>query len=83
MNSEHQIKVFTTPVCPYCHTLKTFLEDNGFGYEEIDVSQDEEGKKEMIEKSGQMGVPVIEIDGEAVVGFEREKIIKLLGMEEE
>ena len=83
MNNDHKIKVFTTPVCPYCHTLKIFLEDNGFEYEEIDVSQDEEGKKEMVEKSGQMGVPVVEIDGEVVVGFEREKIIKLLGIEDE
>jgi len=72
------IKVFSAPGCPYCHTLKEFLKQNGIEFEDIDVSKDENALKEMIEKSGQMGVPVIEIDGEIVVGFDKEKISELL-----
>lgn len=76
-----KIKVFSSPICPYCTTLKEFLKERGVEFEEIDVSQDEKAIKEMVEKTGQMGVPVMEIDGEIVVGFDREKIIKLLKLE--
>jgi len=76
-----KIKVFSSPICPYCTTLKEFLKERGVEFEEIDVSQDEKAMKEMVEKTGQMGVPVMEIDGEIVVGFDREKIIKLLKLE--
>ena len=75
------IKVYSSSVCPYCVTLKEFLKERGVEFEEIDVSQDEKAMKEMVEKTGQMGVPVIEIDGEIVVGFDREKIIKFLKLE--
>ena len=68
-------------MCPYCTTLKEFLKEKGVEFEEIDVSQDEKAMKEMVEKTGQMGVPVMEIDGEIVIGFDREKIIKLLKLE--
>ena len=77
-----KVKVFFTPMCPYCVTLKEFLKEHHIEFEEIDVSQDEAAQKEMIEKSGQMGVPVVEIDGEVIVGFDREKIIKLLKLKE-
>lgn len=72
------VKVFTTPGCPYCLTLKEFLKENNIDFEEVDVSKDKEAAKEMIEKSGQMGVPVVEIDGQIVVGFDKEKICELL-----
>ncbi len=72
------IKVYSTPTCPYCVTLKNFLKENNFEFEDIDVSQDEAAAKEMIDKSGQMGVPVIDIDGEMIVGFDQERIKKLL-----
>ena len=75
------IKVFSAPGCPYCFTLKEFLKQHDIEFEDIDVSKDENALKEMIEKSGQMGVPVIEIDGEIVVGFDKEKIVKLLNIE--
>ena len=75
------IKVYSTSMCPYCTTLKEFLKERGVEFEEIDVSQDEKAMKEMVEKTGQMGVPVMEIDGEVVIGFDREKIIKLLKLE--
>jgi glutaredoxin-like YruB-family protein len=75
-----KIKVFSTPSCPYCIVLKKFLEENGIAFEDIDVSKDEEAVNEMVQKSGQMGVPVIEIDGKIVVGFDREKICQLLNI---
>ena len=75
-----KVKVYTTPICPYCVALKEFLKENKIEFEEIDVSQDEMAAKEMIEKTGQMGVPVLEIDGEFVVGFDKEKIKKLLNL---
>lgn len=59
---------------------KQYLKEKNFEFEEIDVSKNEESAREMIEKSGQMGVPVIEIDGEIVVGFDKEKIDKLLNV---
>lgn len=74
------VKLFTTPSCPYCVTLKEFLKKNKIEFEEIDVSQDEAMKEEMIKKSGQMGVPVVEINGEMVVGFNKEKISQLLNL---
>ncbi|GAI38257.1 unnamed protein product [marine sediment metagenome] len=77
----NKVKVFSSPICPYCTTLKEFLKERGVEFEEIDVSQDEKAMKEMVEKTGQMGVPVIEIDGEIIIGFDREKIIKLLKLE--
>jgi len=72
------IKVYSTPACPYCVALKNFLKENKIYFEDIDVSQDEKSREEMIEKTGQMGVPVIEIDGEFIVGFDKEKISQLL-----
>lgn len=80
--SQTKILVFSTPSCPYCLTLKEFLKENNIEFEDIDVSEDEKAQAEMIEKSGQMGVPVIEIDGQIVVGFDKEKISKLLNIKE-
>lgn len=78
--SENQpkIRVFSTPTCPYCFALKQFLKEKGFAFEDIDVSQNQEALREMVEKSGQMGVPVIEINGQIVIGFDRERIVQLL-----
>ncbi len=76
-----KVKVYSTPACPYCSTLKQYLRDNNIDFESIDVSLDEKLAEEMIEKSGQMGVPVADIDGNIVVGFDREKIKELLGIE--
>lgn len=73
-----KVKVYSTPTCVYCVTLKRFLQEKGVDYEEVDVSLDENVAKEMVEKSGQMGVPVIEIGDAIVVGFDRRKITELL-----
>jgi len=73
-----KVRIFSTPFCPYCLTLKDFLKKHNVEFEEMDVSENKKALDEMIEKSGQMGVPVIEIDGEIVVGFDKEKISELL-----
>ena len=80
--TNYKIRVFTTPVCPYCFTLKEFLKDNNIEFEEVDVANDEKARQEMIDKSGQMSAPVVEIDGQIIVGFDREKIIETLRIEE-
>ncbi len=74
------VKVYSTPTCPYCVRAKQFLNDNNIVFENIDVSSNEQAADEMIAKSGQMGVPVLDIDGEIIVGFDREKISKALGL---
>lgn len=74
------IKIYSTPTCPYCVTLKDFLTQKGIQFEDIDVSKDEKAREEMIEKSSQMGVPVIDIDGQIIVGFDREEICKTLNI---
>ncbi len=77
------VKVFSTPTCTYCVTLKKFLKEKGVEFQDIDVSQDEAALKEMVAKSDQMGVPVIEIDGQIVVGFNKAKLMELLNLKED
>lgn len=72
------IKVYSTPTCPYCVTLKEYLKEHDIEFEDIDVSADQKLIDEMVKKSGQMGVPVIEADGEIIVGFDKDKIKKIL-----
>ena len=75
-----KITIYSTPTCPYCVRTKQFLKDNNIEFEDIDVSENETAASEMIKKSGQMGVPVVDIDGEIIVGFDKEKIKKTLGI---
>jgi glutaredoxin-like YruB-family protein len=72
------VRVFSTPSCPYCAALKSFLKEHNIEFKDIDVAQDLEAQKEMIEKSGQYEVPVVDIDGEIIVGFNQERIKQLL-----
>ena len=72
------IVVYSTPTCPFCKQAKAFLDERGIAYTDIDVSADQEKAKEMIETSGQMGVPVIDVDGEIVVGFDKKKLQELI-----
>jgi len=76
------VKVYSTPACPYCFTLKEFLKTKSIEFKDIDVSQDRFALDEMVKKSGQMGVPVVDIDGQIVVGFDKEKISQLLNITE-
>ena len=73
-----QVLVYSTGPCPYCKMAKAFLEENSIEFTEKDVSQDRAAAEEMVEKSGQTGVPVLDIDGEIIVGFDREAIKKAL-----
>ncbi len=76
------IKVYSTPTCAYCVTLKKFLKEKNIEFEDVDVSQSETALQEMIDQSGQMGVPVVNIDGQIVMGFNRHKIMELLNIKE-
>jgi len=73
-----KVKVYGTPICPWCIKAKNFLKEHNIEFEDFDISSNEEAKKEMFDKSGQMGVPVLDIDGEIIVGFDVEKIKSLL-----
>jgi len=75
-----KIVIYSTPTCPYCDLAKNYLKDNNVEFESIDVSNDQDAAKKMIDKSGQMGVPQIEIDGEIIVGFDKEEIDKKLNI---
>ena len=72
------IKIYSTPTCVYCKTLKGYLKKNLIDFEDIDVSKDEKQLQKMIKDSGQMGVPVLDIDGEIVIGFDKVKVDGLL-----
>jgi len=76
------IKVYSTPSCPFCFSLKEFLKENHIDFEDIDVSKDSNALEEMVKKSGQMGVPVADIDGHVVVGFDKKKISELLNIKQ-
>jgi len=73
-----KVIVYSTPACPFCVLIKNFLKKNNIKFEEIDVSNDEKKKQEMIEKSGQMSVPVTEIDGRVIVGYKLDEIKEAL-----
>ncbi len=80
-----QVKIYTTPTCVYCRMTKEYFAQNSVQYQEIDVAQDQKAAEEMIEKSGQMGVPVIIItkdDGseKIIVGFQKEQLAQELGL---
>jgi glutaredoxin 3 len=77
-----KVKIYSLPTCPYCHKAKAFLDAYNIGYEEVNVATDKEGMEEMMSKTGQMSVPVIEIDDQVIVGFDRKKISELLGLAE-
>ncbi|MFA4820095.1 MAG: Uxx-star family glutaredoxin-like (seleno)protein [Candidatus Aenigmatarchaeota archaeon] len=72
------VKIYTTTHCPYCVQAKDFFRKNDIKYTEVNVEEDEAAAEEMIEKSGQMGVPVIEINGQIIVGFNKSAIEKAL-----
>ncbi|UCH11874.1 MAG: glutaredoxin family protein [Candidatus Omnitrophota bacterium] len=74
------VKIYSTPTCPYCMRAKQFFKDNNIEFEDIDVSTDRVRAEEMVRKTGQMGVPVLDINGEIIVGFDQEKIKSALGL---
>ncbi len=74
-----EIKLYMTPTCPWCKKLKEWLKKKKVGYQEIDVVENDREREEMIEKSGQMAVPVIDIDGTIIVGFDEKKLEEKIG----
>ena len=76
--AKHKVKVYSTKTCPWCHKTKDFLKEKNVKFEDIDVGADQKAANEMVEKSGQMGVPVVDIDGKIIVGFDKEAIEKAL-----
>lgn len=75
-----KIKIYTTPYCHYCKMAKEYFKTKGIEYEEYDVMTNLEKRQEMVTKSGQLGVPVIDIDGKLVIGFDRAKVNEYLGL---
>jgi len=74
------VTIYSTPGCVYCKMAKNFFEDNNIQYTEYDLSTDAERREEMIEKTGQMAVPIIDIDGEIAIGFDQVKLSEMLGL---
>lgn len=75
-----KVAIYTTPTCGYCRMAKEFFKDNNIAYSEYDVATDAEKRNEMVEMTGQLGVPVITIDDNAIVGFNKPKLVELLGL---
>jgi len=74
------VSVYSTPTCPFCIRAKQFLTENNVVFQNIDVSTNQQAAEEMVKKSGQMGVPVLDIDGEIIVGFDKDRIKAALGL---
>lgn len=77
---QHKVLVFTTPTCSWCQRAKSYLRQQNVRFREIDVSRDATAARDLVRRTGQTGVPVIEIDGRPIVGFDRPKIDRLLGL---
>lgn len=75
-----EVVIYSTPTCHFCHMAKDYFDEKGVKYTDYNVMEDLEKRQEMVEKSGQMGVPVIMIGGEIIVGFDQPRINSLLGL---
>ena len=76
----HRVLVFTTPSCPWCNRAKQYLRQRNVKFREVDVSRDAAAARDLVRRTGQMGVPVVEIDGRPIVGFDQKQIDRLLGL---
>jgi glutaredoxin-like YruB-family protein len=74
------VTIYSTPTCHYCGEAKKFMKDHNIAFTEHDVAHDLEQRKIMVDKSGQLGVPVIDIDGQVMVGFEESRLAEALGI---
>ena len=75
-----RVTIYSTPSCPYCKQAKAYLTERGVPFNDIDVAADVVQAQEMIQKSGQMGVPVIDIEGRIIIGFNKDQLNKELGL---
>ncbi len=78
--TRHRVLVFTTPTCPWCQRAKGYLRSRGVPFKEVDVSRDQKAASDLVRRTGQIGVPVVEIDGRPIVGFDQARIDHLLGL---
>ena len=78
--TQKKVTIYSTPTCHFCALAKDYFNENGVKYEAFDVATDLEKRREMVEKSGQLGVPVIVIDGEVIVGFDKSHLAQSLGL---
>lgn len=78
LNFMKDVIIYSTPTCVYCELAKTFFKEKGIEYTDYDVSTDNEKRQEMVEKSGQMGVPVIFIGEEMIIGFDKDKVEEIV-----
>jgi len=74
------VTIYSTPTCHFCHLAKEFFTENNIAFTDNDVATDLEKRQEMVEMTGQMGVPVIKIDDDIIVGFDEDKVKELLGV---
>lgn len=74
------VTIYSTPTCHFCHMTKDFLKEKGIAYTDYDVAHDLAKRQEMIQKSGQMGVPVIFVGDEMIIGFDQERLASTLGV---
>lgn len=82
MDTKKEIIIYSTPTCHFCQQAKEYFGEKGIEYTNFDVSTDLEKRQEMIEMTGQMGVPVIKIGEDVLIGFDKEKIMQLLDITE-
>lgn len=75
-----KVIIYTTPTCVYCKAAKAFFAEKNVSYEEKDVAKDIQARDEMVKKSGMLAVPVIDVDGNVIVGFDKPKLSQLLGI---
>jgi len=75
-----KVIIYSLPTCPYCRRLKTYLTEKNIEFTDYNVADDNEKAQEMIDKSGQMGVPIIDIEGKIIVGFDQEALERELGL---
>ncbi|MFZ5881638.1 MAG: glutaredoxin domain-containing protein [Chloroflexota bacterium] len=80
MENQPRVIVFSTPTCSFCNLAKKYFRERGVRFKDVDVSRDATAARDMLRRSGQSGVPVIDINGRIIVGFDRPKIDKLLGL---
>ena len=78
--SSRKVRVYTTNTCPWCVKTKEFLKANNVKYQEVNVGMDEKSRNEMFEKSGQFGVPVTDVNGTIIVGYDKEALKKALNL---
>ena len=80
VNKQPRVIIFTTPTCSYCNLAKQYFRRNKIRFRDVDISRDQAAARDVVRRSGQMGVPVIDIGGKIIVGFDKPKINQLLGL---